>query len=371
MGYTTSHALSSDPILVIPNFLSHSPSFPQPLTMLTHLTANRLAFLEGQILTWKGQISASFYLCETRDLQLLSDWHKALPSNFTSSLHIHLIVPQHEQGTKNLIPLNLLRNVAHDTVSASLHDSQEIHYGFLLDVDARVGIDSTTLLQDVQKAESTLGDKSEKWLWVVPALEYSMESLYFNFSLPKTKPQVRSMVQNEILLTMYATRFRFAYVPFKLYKWMDAQSPYEIEYVRQFEPYYVARLPFDAQFDETFVGRGYNKVQQILEMSMMGYRFGVLPFSWVVDIPHEVTKEGKVREATWDACTDSIWVHFLGKMIAKYGKGREKCAEYVKEKRKQGRLVTGDYGVYDMGECWMEVHREIEHISSKCVQFFH
>lgn len=79
--------------------------------------------------------------------------------------------------------------------------------------------------------------------------------------------------------------FTPAYGPINYFSWALSRNVDKVAYLMRFEPYYIARVPVPL-FNETFVNRGGNFAQQVLEMHAAGYEFYRMPDAFVVDIPH-------------------------------------------------------------------------------------
>lgn len=59
----------------------------------------------------------------------------------------------------------------------------------------------------------------------------------------------------------------------------------QVNWEADFEPYVVVpkNVP---EYDERFVGFGWNKVSHILELDAQGYEFTVLPNAFIIHMPH-------------------------------------------------------------------------------------
>lgn len=117
---------------------------------------------------------------------------------------------------------------------------------------------------------------------VVPAFE----TLRYRLSFPKSKAELLSMLD---MGTLYTFRYRSftlgpgglqsdlpfcccryhvwpkGHAPTNYAKWRTATTPYRVEWEPDFEPYVVVRRDCP-EYDQRFVGFGWNKVSHILEL---------------------------------------------------------------------------------------------------------
>lgn len=120
---------------------------------------------------------------------------------------------------------------------------------------------------------------------VVPAFE----TLRYRLSFPKSKAELLSMLDMGTLYTFrYSNRpvafthtgrpeyditscfFRYhvwpkGHAPTNYAKWRTATTPYKVEWEPDFEPYVVVRRDCP-EYDQRFVGFGWNKVSHIMEL---------------------------------------------------------------------------------------------------------
>lgn len=121
---------------------------------------------------------------------------------------------------------------------------------------------------------------------VVPAFE----TLRYRLSFPKSKAELLSMLDMGTLYTFRYSRtsttfknnhliiitikfflnYRYhvwtkGHAPTNYAKWRTATTPYKVEWEADFEPYVVVRRDCP-EYDQRFVGFGWNKVSHIMEL---------------------------------------------------------------------------------------------------------
>jgi len=80
--------------------------------------------------------------------------------------------------------------------------------------------------------------------------------------------------------------------PTQFYRWMDTNGAYRIEYEFGFEPYFIIRRGADLPpFDESFVGKGMNKVAWCCEVAAAGSQYWIMPEVFVVHKNHPTQEE--------------------------------------------------------------------------------
>lgn len=110
---------------------------------------------------------------------------------------------------------------------------------------------------------------------------------------PKKIPQTKKELE-KVLKTPNQTSFTtdiFGYRTFNISEWLESKEMYDFEYniSTSYEPYYVVRRNSQL-YDETFVTWGYNKVTQIFDMNVVGYKMKILPDSYMIHLNHSDLK---------------------------------------------------------------------------------
>lgn len=60
----------------------------------------------------------------------------------------------------------------------------------------------------------------------------------------------------------------------------------QVQWEPDYEPYVVVRKNIVPEYDNRFVGFGWNKVSHIMELEAQGYSFIVLPNAFIIHMPH-------------------------------------------------------------------------------------
>ncbi|KAK7912699.1 hypothetical protein WMY93_012910 [Mugilogobius chulae] len=75
------------------------------------------------------------------------------------------------------------------------------------------------------------------------------------------------------------------HAPTNYAKWRTATTPYRVEWEADFEPYVVVRRD-SPEYDQRFVGFGWNKVSHIMELDAQEFELMVLPNAFMIHMPH-------------------------------------------------------------------------------------
>ncbi|XP_029767348.1 LARGE xylosyl- and glucuronyltransferase 2 isoform X3 [Terrapene carolina triunguis] len=103
-------------------------------------------------------------------------------------------------------------------------------------------------------------------------------------------------------------------------KWRTATVPYRVEWQPDFEPYVVVRRDCP-QYDQRFVGFGWNKVSHIMELDAQEYELLVLPNAFMIHMPHAPSFDiSKFRlSAGYRGCLQTLREEFHQDLSRRYG----------------------------------------------------
>eukprot|EP00123_Amoebidium_parasiticum_P015588 comp23048_c0_seq1/m.36890 comp23048_c0_seq1/g.36890 ORF comp23048_c0_seq1/g.36890 comp23048_c0_seq1/m.36890 type:complete len:580 (-) comp23048_c0_seq1:321-2060(-) len=249
-------------------------------------TFNRIQHLVRLTQLWKGPVSFALLVDSQQQAQDVLGVIAAQPV-LKKHLAIHLVwrLDHTSSDADAFYPINMLRNMAQQPIS--------LPWVFVLDVDVTPSAPMTTYVAHTLRAASSHGvnrDCPGLEAYVPPAVEMGAERLAQMYQRAQSSDTLSKDLLVEAFLEGKAKPmhlyFSPAYVPTNHYAWVLSDTVDPLPYVSRFEPYYVARTPLPL-FNETFVNRGGNYAQQVLEMHVGGYRFWRLPELFVVDIPHQ------------------------------------------------------------------------------------
>ncbi|KAG8198071.1 hypothetical protein JTE90_020902 [Oedothorax gibbosus] len=296
--------------LITEELIMSCHSVKQDLTLIMQTTLNGLPNLDVLSSSWLGPISvAVFSLKEDVPLVVETILHlRRCYQNIRYNTSFHLVYPlngptnnampssfpnvnscdfltNHLQKASNLgknyalgvaYPNNLLRNVARRN---SVTDFQ-----FMVDIDM---VPSKNLRTDFlqfahDKKVFSDSNKDDKTVYVVPAFEVKEDA-----EIPRTKTELLQKVE-----TMEARPFYFE-LCWKCQKHTDYEAwqkeppaknidvLFEVLWRDPWEPFYIGRnnVPL---YDERFRQYGFNRISQVCELHVAGYKFSVLNNGFIV-----------------------------------------------------------------------------------------
>lgn len=232
--------------------------------------------------------------------------------------HIHPNCPMRNDH----YPINLLRNVAQQHVRTRwimVSDIDAIPNGCMSFFRKNLMITYQHVLDNLKPNQISCPGL---YAFISPAIEIK-QNLTIRYNQDKEYQTCEFIDKNQITDMMYRGKagpmhmhFAPGYMPTQYINWLTKTTPYEVPYTLRFEPYYIALNPVPL-FDESFVDRGGNFAQQVLEMYASGYRFFVIPNVFVVDTPH--TNNGPKHALDNPKLSKSIWKKFYWLIRDKYG----------------------------------------------------
>ena len=274
------------------------------ITAVTQMTADKLQRLTHLASHWVadgGYISVAIYI---PDEEMAEDTFKNLQLYFEENAALfkrvvaQLVVDKRPKGdykksgwrSPHEYPVNILRNIALEKAP-----SDHIMY---VDVDFIPSVDAHSHL--VQQL-SLMGASMKKMALILPAFERKLSkhekdsSSMESFLLPTNKADLLPFVTdvgvdsnaNEIIAPFHLEEFPPGHGPTQFPKWFTASEPYQVDYVYQFEPYFVINKVGMPPFWEYFRGRYFNKFSWVGELFLAGYSFYVDPSCFLIHINHE------------------------------------------------------------------------------------
>jgi len=289
------HFLDDPTIKILPNYFKNpSESDPNTVSICTqmHVSPITMARILDIASNWQGQVSVAVLLDNAatakQDIEVISKFRSKNRDILKNKFEFHLV--KNSMDTIQGYPHNLLRNVA---INNAVTD-----YVMLLDVDF---IPSKSTFDDIQKHIKSMEDMERKKLLVVPAFETDTKIPLTDkqVSLPATKNELITAI-NAIDTTYkpFRNKWYVFHGPTNYKKWYETEEQYSVNYGVNYEPYFVvhrsAHLP---PLWEHFFGYGYNKISWVKELAMAGYKFDILPESFIVHINHS-SHSGKPRTMT-------------------------------------------------------------------------
>ncbi|XP_032139364.1 LARGE xylosyl- and glucuronyltransferase 2 isoform X2 [Sapajus apella] len=284
-------------------FLPHEPppSQPHDVTLVAQLSMDRLQMLEALCRHWPGPMSLALYLTDAEAQQFLRFVEASPVLAARQDVAYHVV---YREGP--LYPVNQLRNVA---LAQALTP-----YVFLSDIDF---LPAYSLYDYLRASIEQLGLGSRrKAALVVPAFE----TLHYRFSFPPSKVELLALLDAGALYTFRYHEWPRGHAPTDYARWREAQAPYGVQWVANYEPYVV--VPRDCpRYDPRFVGFGWNKVAHIVELDAQEYEFLVLPEAFTIHLPHTPSLDiSRFRSSpTYRGCLQALKDEFHQDLSRRYG----------------------------------------------------
>lgn len=236
------------------------------VTLTAQLSMDRLHMLGPLCRHWEGPMSITVYATDSEAQQFLQYTSTVSVLQDRKNIGFHIVY----RGATTLYPVNYLRNVALENVITP--------YVFLSDIDF---VPMQGLYEYLKEAIRVLGLGKKERAFVVPAFE----TLLYRFDFPKDKQELLQMLSEKSVYTFRQDIWPKGHAPTNYKHWKTATVPYIVHWAPDFEPY-IAVSRNVTQYDTRFVGFGWNKVSQIMELNAQGYEFVVLPDGFIIHLPH-------------------------------------------------------------------------------------
>uniref|UniRef100_A0AAV2LRK2 LARGE xylosyl- and glucuronyltransferase 2 n=1 Tax=Knipowitschia caucasica TaxID=637954 RepID=A0AAV2LRK2_KNICA len=287
---------------------SPSPLPPPVFPPLPHLClplslpppSLRLQMIEAICKHWEGPISLALYMSDAEAQQFLRYAQASEVLKNRKNVGYHMV---YREG--QFYPVNLLRNVALRHAPTP--------YVFLTDVDF---LPMYGLYDYLRRSVSQLDMSRTLKALVIPAFE----TLRYRLSFPKSKAELLSMLDMGTLYTFRYHVWPKGHAPTNYAKWRTATMPYRVEWEADFEPYVVVRRDCP-EYDQRFVGFGWNKVSHVMELDAQEFQLMVLPNAFMVHMPHAPSFDiSKFRSSPgYRHCLSTLKDEFHQDLSRKYG----------------------------------------------------
>lgn len=270
------------------------------ITLVAQLSMDRLQMLEAICKHWEGPISLALYMSDAEAQQFLRYAQASEVLKNRKNVGYHIV---YKEG--QFYPVNLVRNVALKNANTP--------YVFLTDVDF---LPMYGLYDYLRRSVVQLDMAHTKKALVVPAFE----TLRYRLSFPKSKAELLSMLDMGTLYTFRYHVWPKGHAPTNYAKWRTATTPYKVEWEPDFEPYVVVRRDCP-EYDQRFVGFGWNKVSHVLELDAQEYDLMVLPNAFMIHMPHAPSFDiSKFRSSSsYRNCLNTLKDEFHQDLSRKYG----------------------------------------------------
>ncbi len=240
---------------------------PGDVTLVVHLSYDRLFMLRRLLTNWDGPISIALYVSEEESYKL-GEIFSDFSQEQMAKIAVHTVYK-----TGELYPFNYLRNVAWEFSTTP--------YVFLNDADLIPVPSMYVRMRSFLQSSST----STKVAYVVPAFE----TLHSDLPFPTSKPALLTLIRKKVFPFKYQN-FQPGHKPTDYTKWVNATAPYEVNWHEHYEPYIVVAHGV-TRYSEKFAGYGRDKVSQIEELHAQRFSFVVLPNDFVIHYPHKASQD--------------------------------------------------------------------------------
>lgn len=223
-------------------------------------------------------------------------------------------------STRNF-PANLLRNVARRATPSD--------FVLVLDIDM---LPSDNLRQDFFEFASERGlfrksEREDKTVFVVPAFEVAASG---EESPPRNKAQLLKLVETGDARPFYSQLCWKCQVHTDYEAWqkelpsVELAPLFEVLWKDPWEPFYIARntVPF---YDERFKQYGFNRISQVCELHIAGYKFSVLNNAFVVHLGFKTPTSFHVDKELDQERNRILFRQFKMELKSKYPESSRRC----------------------------------------------
>ncbi|XP_039299350.1 beta-1,4-glucuronyltransferase 1-like isoform X2 [Nilaparvata lugens] len=221
-------------------------------------------------------------------------------------------------STRNF-PGNLLRNVARRATPSD--------HVLVLDIDM---LPSDNLRQDFYEFASQRGlfrksEREDKTVFVVPAFELAAEA-----TPPHNKAQLLKAVEAGHARPFYSQLCWKCQVHTDYEAWQkelpsaELAPLFEVLWKDPWEPFYLARnaVPF---YDERFKQYGFNRISQVCELHVAGYKFSVLNNAFVIHLGFKTPTSFHVDKELDQERNRILFRQFKMELKSKYPESSRRC----------------------------------------------
>ncbi|CAG9768004.1 unnamed protein product [Ceutorhynchus assimilis] len=300
------------------------------ISYVTHLSYDRAHRMESIAKIWTGPISFTLYVSDaewTNIIRIITD-SEVLSSRTDIAYHAVF-----KQG--KFYPINTLRNTGLNHIKTP--------YSFLIDIDFTP---MRSLFEILKENIKSIGDLKKKAL-IVPAFEAKEP----NIGLPKSKIELLKLVAKNEIKPFLADTWSVGHAPTNYEKWKTEYQPYQVKWQPHYEPYIVVKSNV-VQYDERFLGFGWNKVSHIMELEAQNYEFIVLSDVFILHETHAMSNDNLnyKRMPLYRKCIQTLKRRLVQGLSKKYNKTFTDINffdEYKRKRRKRNLAGESTTTLYD------------------------
>ncbi|XP_043255946.1 LARGE xylosyl- and glucuronyltransferase 1-like isoform X1 [Colletes gigas] len=288
------------------------------VALVTQCSVERIPLLEDLSKHWPGTISVALYLTDAEVQNFLEFVRGSIELRKRKNIAYHVVYKDGE-----LYPINYLRNTAMSYVSTP--------FIFQLDVDflPQYGLHESLMSYIVKLNIS----ESDRVALIVPAFETER----YRFTFPADKDELLKFLKRGVLYTFRYHVWTQGHAATNYSYWRNTMEPYEVSWEPDFEPYIVVtRLA--PRYDTRFIGFGWNKVSYLTHLTVLDYKYIVLPDTFIIHRPHAPSLDiGKFRtDSIYRRCLKKLKDDFVEELVSKYG---ESALSKLKKVTKEDKIL--------------------------------
>lgn len=255
------------------------------ITLVTHLSVDRLPLLGNVLHAWSGPVAFALYMKASELAEEEQRFREFKRQYMESRSNIQYVIMSSPSYT---YPVNILRNNAVRLATTALV--------MLLDVDF---YPSSGLHDYVMQNYAMLSSQASRDLhpiaFVIPAFEQVSDRNVF----PRDKTELLRMVEDKTIKPMFEGVDEMPHIYSTRHDlWYKKDRMYEARDHALFEPYVIVAKNRIPPFDERFIYYGNDKIQHALLMKQLGFKFMVVPDHFIVHQIHDVSQWGKDQSKT-------------------------------------------------------------------------
>ncbi|KAG9436573.1 LARGE xylosyl- and glucuronyltransferase 1 [Apis mellifera carnica] len=266
---------------------------PADVALITQCSVERIPLLEDLSKHWPGTISVALYLTDAEVQNFLEFVRGSIELRNRKNIAYHVVYKDGE-----LYPINYLRNIAMSYISTP----------YIFQLDIRIAL-------------------------IVPAFETER----YRFTFPADKDELLKFLKRGVLYTFRYHVWTQGHAATNYTYWRNTMEPYEVSWEPDFEPYIVvSRLA--PRYDTRFIGFGWNKVSYLTHLTVLNYKYIVLPDTFIIHRPHAPSLDiGKFRtDSIYRSCLKKLKDEFVEELMSKYG---ENALLKLKKMTKDERIL--------------------------------
>lgn len=271
------------------------------VTLVSHLTSDRIPKAKEWCSVWRGPISFSFFLRPGENVSVMDPLKKdaCLQTHADLALVELVDLSKKNEDMFTYYPFNVQRNAALDGAVGKWVFLIDIDFVLHPSADGRERI-FTQNYHEARKQFSEFSDTPETTLGIVP----TVETVNAKVPQPTTHEELLKALRSHEVCAFYGHYCRACHLPTNVNRFAESpRAMYSVQYVDGFEPYIVVDRSSLPRYDERFIGRGYDKMSFFFELSLQSRVFVVLPGPFLVhtgrgDMPKNYTEEYMERQRT-------------------------------------------------------------------------